>query len=740
MAKKQKTSEAFGNILDYVRWRGDLTFEKDAWNEIDSLILATVAYANFGENELRLGSGKEQTIAEIVSSNLPAKYPQQEMKYAEHMRTHLLEAMAGSRRFQNIRVLDQVNDVDTGRKIQFSAMTFDVPGVGTVIGYRGTDSSLVGWQEDFMMSYESPVPAQASALDYLKNIAKAVPGDLYLSGHSKGGNLAVYCASHTGAEIRDRLKAVYSFDGPGLDDETMESDGYMCIRDRLHSFVPSESLVGLLLNYHPNYRVVDATESFIRQHVPFTWKVMGKEFLLADTVTRKTQVLDHSLHEWMKTCSPEQRKFIVTTLFTLLEQKQQRGKNPQLPAADLDTVSPDEDSVQKMLAFFYRLMTIHVGNAFGEKIRKPLAMAAGELIWKSRDGHAPIIRSNQVDVDNRGYGFRQVMEETIRMAEFTGLNRRDSLHLQLLAEEMLNMVRTVTGEWNATYRILCEGNRFQLLLTTRTLVDDKKRGLLTVPAEMMAEDQQCFRNKLVQTFAQALHAETDGEYNILCAGERKKLYRDSPLAESWVRFEQSILFRLADNIRIAIHGEVVLLTISKAFADTNMKSAVTEVNSRGEGIGDAMNETAKIAERNRLSRENSLRLQLLAEEMLSLVRTVTGDMKASFWVERDENRYDLMLLTNTVMSRRKREQLIAASSSGRNEASRGFLGKLRNTLEQAMLSTERYNNIVFDQSQLRAGEEWDGYEQCILQKFADDVKITIRGNEVKMTVSKTIQP
>ena len=738
MAKKQAVSERYGDILDYVRWRGDLPFEADPWNEIDGLIIATVTYMNFGENERRFEDGRRASLREIQRSDSFAAYPQREMKYAETKLGTLLQLMAESRRFCDIRILDQVNDVDAARSIQFSATAFEIPNLGIVIGYRGTDSSLVGWKEDFMLSYASPVPAQIAALQYLKKTAELTSGDLVLTGHSKGGNLALYSAAHTDPEIQERLKAIYSYDGPGLDDETIDSEEYLRIKSRVNALVPCESLVGLLLNYHPNYRVVEATDSFIRQHIPFAWKVMGKQFLTSDTVTRKTQLLDHSLHEWMKTCSPEQREFIVTTLFTLLEQKQQKREQAigQVETA-LAANSLNDDDLQKMLAFFYRLMTIHIGNTFAEKIRKPLAMAAGELIWKSKDGHAPVIRSNQVDVDNRGFGFRAVMEETIRMAEFTGLNRKDSMHLQLLAEEMLNMVRSVTGEWNATYRILCEGNRFQLLLTTRTLVDSKKRRLLTVPAEMKEEESESFQSRLVQTFNLALHTETDREYNLLCAGERKKAYANTPLAESWVRFEQSVLFRLADNIRIAIHGEVVLMTISKTFAETNMKSAVIEVNSRGEGFTDAIEVTGKMAERNHLGRESSLRLQLFAEEMLNLVRTVTGDMKASFWIERDGNRYDLLLLTNTVMNKKKRALLIASSSSGRNEASEGFLGKLRNALEEARLSSARYGNIVFDRSEVQAGETWDRYEQSVLLSLADEVKITIRGDEVKMIVSKT---
>ena len=148
-----------------------------------------------------------------------------------------------------------------------------------------------------------------------------------------------------------------------------------------------------------------------------------------------------------------------------------------------------------------------------------------------------------------------------------------------------------------------------------------------------------------------------------------------------------------------------------------------------------------MAECNALGREDSLRLQLFTEEMLNMIRTVAGDVKASFWIEREGSRYDLLLTANTVMNRRKRELLIASATSGENDASKGFLGRLRNAFEQAMVSDERSNRIYYKKAQElhadRSAEEWDRYEQSVLQKLADEVKISIRGDEVKMTVSKS---
>ena len=78
-----------------------------------------------------------------------------------------------------------------------------------------------------------------------------------------------------------------------------------------------------------------------------------------------------------------------------------------------------------------------------------------------------------------------------------------------------------------------------------------------------------------------------------------------------------------------------------------------------------------------LGPNDALRLQLITEEMLCLVRSVTGEIEAGFWIEAEDRKYTMHLLTKTSMDKEKRYQLISSSTSRRNEAAKGFLGKLR---------------------------------------------------------------
>ena len=174
-----------------------------------------------------------------------------------------------------------------------------------------------------------------------------------------------------------------------------------------------------------------------------------------------------------------------------------------------------------------------------------------------------------------------------------------------------------------------------------------------------------------------------------------------------------------------------------------MKSEIVRIDNNGNGFSDAVEQTTKISD---LSPKNTLRLQLLAEEMLSLARSVTGEMQALFWVESEDGLYTLHMTTNTVMDKEKRAQLLMSATSRKNEAAKGFLGKLRDIFEQAMISESKRASeevpyeLRYDvSSDPYQNDEWDGYERSILRKLADNVKIAIRGGTVDMMVSKRFE-
>lgn len=174
-----------------------------------------------------------------------------------------------------------------------------------------------------------------------------------------------------------------------------------------------------------------------------------------------------------------------------------------------------------------------------------------------------------------------------------------------------------------------------------------------------------------------------------------------------------------------------------------MKSDVILIDNQGKGFDDAVRQTKKVAEFRGISPKDATRLQLMTEEMLSMARSVTGEMVASFWIESEDTAFELHMTTKTIMDREKRYMLISSSSSRKNEAANSFLGKLRNAFEEAMTADadHDYFDLPIELQADLAGRpidspEWDRYEQSVLLRLADNVKISIRGGLVNMTVSK----
>ena len=174
-----------------------------------------------------------------------------------------------------------------------------------------------------------------------------------------------------------------------------------------------------------------------------------------------------------------------------------------------------------------------------------------------------------------------------------------------------------------------------------------------------------------------------------------------------------------------------------------MKTDVIEINSQGTGFENAVSATQKAAAYNGLTEKETIQLLLCSEEMLSLIRSVTGETNASFWLESEGKKYTLHLTTKTVMDKDKRAQLLWSASSGKNEAAKGFLGMLRNALEEAM--TSDVDRSCYDlPADLAADlayhtveeQEWNGYERSVLRRMANDIKIGIRGGVVEMIVVK----
>jgi hypothetical protein len=138
----------------------------------------------------------------------------------------LLAAAAETDRFASVRVGAFVNNIDTEKQIQFSAVCFDLGDGSSYVAFRGTDNTIVGWKEDFNLTFMNETAGQRRAVEYVNYYFADTDERLILGGHSKGGNFAVYAGAFCDEYVQERIDAVYSNDGPGFRDEILEKNGW----------------------------------------------------------------------------------------------------------------------------------------------------------------------------------------------------------------------------------------------------------------------------------------------------------------------------------------------------------------------------------------------------------------------------------------------------------------------------------------------------------------------------------
>lgn len=304
------------NLLQYLRDFGGKSFREMPFSEVDALVLAQLSYLKM--NGIVPGFTEESPMAlpEIFA------HPDHERLYTDPLygKVHrkMFDLVCKSERFRRVRAKFFVEWLDEEREVQFAAVTFFLGQTSLFVSYRGTDETLVGWKEDFNMSYMKAVPSQRMALAYLKGVARYAPGRLILGGHSKGGNLAVYAAACAPEAIRQRLRRIYSFDGPGFQKKFYEKPGFLRIEDKYCKIVPEQSLIGMLFANYKKYRVVKSYRNGLIQHDLMQWKIQDGKFVYRKELYGRSNRRTAILNAWINSLTVEQIAAFVETLYELL--------------------------------------------------------------------------------------------------------------------------------------------------------------------------------------------------------------------------------------------------------------------------------------------------------------------------------------------------------------------------------------------------------------------------------------
>ena len=287
------------NLFDYLFWRGGLALDRAPFNPVDALILSWLA------NFRPMGTGllhKAVARAEAGGDGL-----------------RFVRALADSVRFGNMEVFDVSDAFSADEQLQFGALTVLAGDGRAFIAFRGTDATLVGWKEDFNLSFMEEVPAQREAVNYINRIGGQLKLPLRVGGHSKGGNLAVYGASLCDMEIQRRIGRVYNFDGPGLNADVMSSSGHIAVEPRTETYLPESSVVGILLERSARYHVVKSDARGVMQHSPYSWQVTPDGFVLLDELGWQSLYADRTIRDWLTGMPVQSRRIFVDALYEIAE-------------------------------------------------------------------------------------------------------------------------------------------------------------------------------------------------------------------------------------------------------------------------------------------------------------------------------------------------------------------------------------------------------------------------------------
>ncbi|WEV39797.1 Mbeg1-like protein [Lactobacillus sp. ESL0681] len=374
------------NPLDYLRWRGDLTLQEKPFNSIDAALISSIMYLPADDSVVN------HTLGELTQKL--AKLPSFQHQMHDETGAEIV-LLSQSPRLAQLKILDWTDRLEKEpHPLQFTAATFSLDEQTIVIGYRGTDSTMIGWNEDLLMNYQPEIYGQSVAAQYLTDIAQKFPNKkIYLVGHSKGGNFAQYALSAVQPEIQDRVIQALSFDGLGFFSQVYSTQGFVRAMPKMKTYIPQGSIFGAMLDHPEHTMVVKSTVSMRKQHDPRRWSVGRDSFTLAQGLAPGSRIIRHALINFNQNIPENQRGATFSALFEAFEnfdinELYQLTNNKLLGTYKMGRVFLSLDSDQRQL-FTHAISDLW--HSYKNNLTLPTTANNYELYPKSNDSYkAPI--------------------------------------------------------------------------------------------------------------------------------------------------------------------------------------------------------------------------------------------------------------------------------------------------------------------------------------------------------------
>lgn len=298
------------NVFSYLKWRGDLDFNTSEFNSIDNIIFSALSYLKLNIKEEDVLTLEEVYQRYTIGENASNIF----YKNVEKLFTLVQE----SNRFKSVKIARYKRVLDKSAEEQFGAVTFILPNDTLYIAFSGTDESVIGWKENFNLSYLEKVPAQEEAKVYLEKILNHTKKNVFVGGHSKGGNLAMYATIFCRDDYKERIIQTFNNDGPGLPEEVFSTKYFLEIKEKMISYLPKFGVIGYLFSNETQIKFIESYQVGILEHDLFSWKVDGTDFALVDELNKVAEDLVKKFNTGLKNIPKEKRQRIINLIYDLL--------------------------------------------------------------------------------------------------------------------------------------------------------------------------------------------------------------------------------------------------------------------------------------------------------------------------------------------------------------------------------------------------------------------------------------
>ena len=297
-------------VIDYLNYYKDISFKDHKFNIMDALLYSIIVY-------LPISKMRENTSLKTLynmATNITLKGSM--ANYA----IKLLETMSKSKRYENVRLYHLVKECN--EEYEFGALTYRDYDY-TFVAYQGSIGTIPGWRENLYITLDFPTVTQSVAIKYLKEVFKLKDRNLYIGGHSKGGNLALASLMLAPNYIVKRVVKVFNFDGPGFRNEEVNSEKYKSLKDKMVNILPDGSMIGILLN-HGEYNFIRSKGVSIEKHFPSNWLVFG-EFFVRNEENKASKALHDKIKNSLDALTYEEKRICIDTIFDLVKDKNIRS-------------------------------------------------------------------------------------------------------------------------------------------------------------------------------------------------------------------------------------------------------------------------------------------------------------------------------------------------------------------------------------------------------------------------------